>query len=103
MDCHRCENLRYDGCPYGRCIHKGHQDVRLQRKRGGVRPYNKQICPDFVLKKRCSNCRYWLRGEYFSDGKTPAKKGRCSLRCVERGKNCPLWKQGRTSWKKRSK
>ena len=104
MDCHRCENIRYGGCPYGRCIHPGHQDVRLSRKRpeGSERPYNMQICPDFRMKKRCSNCKYWIRGAYYSDGVTPAKKGRCSLRCKEIGKECPLWKQGPTSWRKKT-
>ena len=101
MDCHRCENLQYGGCPYGRCVHPGHKDVKFFRKKGAPRPYNKQICPDFRMKKRCSNCRYWERGEYFADGNTPAKKGRCSLRCQKEGKICRLWKPGKTSWKKR--
>lgn len=101
--------MRYDGCPYGRCIHRGHRDVRFRREdagsrtEDGKRPYNRQICPDFILKKRCSNCKYWIRGAYFSDGETPARKGRCSLRCAERGKDCPLWKKGPTSWRKRRK
>lgn len=103
MDCHRCEFLRYDGCPYGRCTHHGHPDVRLSREEAraraesGKRDYNRQICPDFVLKKRCANCRYWRRGRYFADGKTPATKGHCSLRVQERGKDCPLWAHGPTS------
>lgn len=102
MDCHRCEYLQYGGCPYGRCAHPGHSDVRLfRRKPGEERPYNKQICPDFRLKKRCSNCRYWERGEYFADGSTPSKKGHCSLRCRKDGVICRLWKPGKTSWKKR--
>jgi len=107
MDCHRCENLRYDGCHYGRCIHKGHGDVLLSRREArkraeaGQRDYNRQICPDFKLKKRCSNCKYWIRGAYFGDGKTPAKKGRCSLRIVLSCEYCPLWSLGKTKWVKR--
>lgn len=109
MDCHRCIYLRYDGCPYGRCSHSGHSDVRFskedlkKRASEGTRTYNKMICPDFKMKRRCSNCRYWVRGEYFADGKTPAKKGRCSLRVVVPGDKCPIWEQGKTSWKKRSR
>ena len=97
MDCHRCENIRYDGCPYGHCIHEGHRDVRFTKRRDGeARPYNRQICPDFVMRKRCSNCTYWVRGKYYADGKTPASKGRCSLKIVERNvHDCPLWKIGR--------
>lgn len=106
MDCHRCEYLSYGGCPYGRCTHKGHKDVKFIRRKGAKgseRPYNKQICLDFKLKRLCSNCRYWIRGEYFADGNTPSKKGRCSLRCQKDGKICRLWKPGKTSWKKREK
>lgn len=108
MDCHRCENLRYGGCSGGRCVHPGHKDVKFVRRKAGdnspdrkERPYNKQICPDFKLKKLCSNCRYWERGEYFADGETPSRKGRCSLRCQKDGKVCRIWKPGKTSWKKR--
>lgn len=91
MDCHRCEFIRYDGCRYGRCSHAGHSDVRFVRSgKGSARPYNMQICPDFRLRKRCSNCRYWKRGRYFADGNTPAEKGRCSLEIS--GGVCPLWK-----------
>ena len=106
MDCHRCIYLRYDGCSYGHCVHRGHQDVKFSLKEAeslraeGRRPYNRQICRDFVMKKRCSNCKYWIRGSYFRDGATPAVKGRCSLRCKERGKDCELWRQGPTSWRK---
>lgn len=99
MDCHRCIHVRYDGCHYGRCSHAGHSDVILVRG-GDKRPYNRQVCSDFVLRKRCSNCKYWVRGIYFADGKTPSEKGRCSLRCRDDGKTCKLWKQGNTSWKK---
>ena len=106
MDCHRCKNIRYDGNPYGRCALPGHQDVVLRRRgrdeAGTQRPYNRQVCPDFVMRRRCSNCAYWSRGEYFRDGKTPSRKGKCSLRIVERdGHDCPLWKRGQTRWKKR--
>lgn len=101
MDCHRCEYIRYDGCHYGRCSHVGHSDVVLLPGKDGKRPYNKQICADFRLKKKCSNCRYWIRGEYFCDGKTPARKGRCSLDIFGTGSTCELWKAGKTSWRKR--
>lgn len=107
MDCHRCENIRYDGNPYGHCIHRGHPDVVLKKGKGGSksgsRPYNRQICPDFVIRKRCSNCAYWERGEYFRDGRTPASKGKCSLKIVERnGHDCPLWKPGPTKWRRKA-
>jgi len=105
MDCHRCKFLKYDGCRYGRCTHQCHPDVKFvpksQRKEGSSRPYSREICKDFRLRKKCSNCKKWIRGEYFADGKTPAKKGRCSLRLIERGEDCPLWAPGPTSWKKR--
>ncbi len=107
MDCHRCENLRYDGCPYGRCVCPGHLNVRFSREDAkrraseGNRPYNKQICPDFRMRKRCSNCKYWIRGSYFADGKTPSVKGRCSLKLSKDAAECPLWAKGKTSWKKR--
>lgn len=91
MDCHRCVNIRYDGCRYGRCSHPGHKDVVLEIKKG-ARPYNKQICPDFEVRKRCSNCKYWARGKYFADGRTPAKKGRCSLDICNTGIPCRIWK-----------
>lgn len=102
MDCHRCEHIRYDGCRYGRCSCPGHSDVRLvlDKSKDRKRPYNKRICPDFRLRRKCSNCRYWIRGKYFSDGKTPAKKGRCSLDIKEQGP-CDIWKEGKTSWRKR--
>lgn len=108
MDCHRCVYLKYDGCNYGRCTHSGHRDVRLsraearKRAESGKRDYNRQICTDFKLRRKCSNCKHWVRGCYYGDGKTPARKGRCSLRILERGADCPLWKQGPTSWKKLS-
>ena len=107
MDCHRCVHLKYSGCPYGRCTHPGHLDVVFvpKSKRSGEaegkRPYSREICPDFKLRKKCSNCKHWKRGEYFADGMTPAKKGGCSLRLKECGPDCPLWKQGPTSWKKK--
>jgi len=105
MDCHRCIYIRYDGCRYGRCTHPGHLDVRLvpkgSRPKGHKRPYSRMICREFKLRKKCSNCKHWVRGEYFADGHTPAKKGKCSLRVIERGADCPLWKMGPTSWKKR--
>lgn len=101
MDCHRCIHVRYDGCRYGRCSHPGHKDVKLSKCQGGERKYNKQICPDFRLRKRCSNCRYWIRGRYFSDGATPAAKGKCSLRILREAEDCPMWKAGPTSSKKR--
>ena len=101
MDCRRCENIRYDGCRYGRCSCSGHEDVRLSPGKDGKRPYSRSICPDFVLKRRCSNCRYWIRGEYFADGRTPARKGRCSLDFVKAGSSCGLWRKGTTSWRKR--
>lgn len=99
MDCHRCMNIRYDGASYGRCSLPGHRDVVLKRGAGG---YNRQICPDFVLRKKCSNCRHWERGEYFADGKTPASKGSCRLRIEGVGAGpCSMWGQGRTKWRKR--
>lgn len=102
MDCHRCENLRYSGSRYGRCSHVGHQDVVISRGTGGARPYNREICPDFVLRRRCSNCRYWVRGKYFADGKTPATKGRCSLDILYTGvAPCAVWRQGPTSSRKK--
>lgn len=100
MDCHRCAFLRYDGSPYGHCTHSGHKDVvfsvedRKKRVKDGVRPYDRRICPDFLVKRRCSNCKYWIRGRYFADGRTPASKGRCSLRCDEIGGGCPMWRSG---------
>ena len=108
MDCHRCQNLRYDGSPYGRCIHRGHRDVVFSREdarkraKEGVRVYNKQICPDFKLKRRCANCSHWKRGEYFADGITPARKGECLFGIVGRsGDDCPMWEQSKkTSWRK---
>lgn len=101
MDCHRCENLRYSGCRYGRCSHPGHRDVVLRLDKSGERKYNRQICLDFALKKRCSNCRYWKRGRYFADGITPAKKGFCSLKILMKADECPMWKAGPTSSRKR--
>ena len=103
MDCHSCEFLSYAGCRYGRCTHSGHRDVVLAKGDGrpGHRSYNKQVCKDFAKKKRCSNCMYWKRGKYFADGKTPAERGRCSLDLEELGRNCIMWKQGRTSGSRR--
>lgn len=107
MDCHRCVFLKYDGCRYGRCTHQAHLDVKFvlksQRKNKGSRPYSREICKEFILKKKCSNCKKWIRGEYFADGKTPSKRGRCSLRLMERGEDCPLWEIGPTSWRKHSR
>ena len=107
MDCHRCCHIRYDGVKYGRCSHPDHLDVKFIPKSKRVerrfRPYNMQICKDFKLVRKCSNCKNWIRGEYYNDGVTPAKKGRCSLRCFERGADCPLWEIGPTSWVKRVK
>jgi len=101
MDCHRCERVSYAGCRYGRCSHPGHKDVVLKLTKGAKRAYNKQICPDFVMKRRCSNCRYWKRGRYFADGVTPATKGRCSLDILREASECPMWKAGPTSSRKR--
>ena len=67
----------------------------------GKRKYNRQICPDFVMKKRCSNCKYWIRGRYFADGATPATKGRCSLKISRLEGVCPVWGAGSTSSRKR--
>ena len=103
MDCHRCEHIRYDGCRYGRCSHVGHSDVRIEPGKDGKRPYNKMICPDFKLRRKCSNCKYWLRGRYFADGKTPASKGRCSLKILTGGLCCKMWRKGNTSPKNRKK
>lgn len=103
MDCHRCQNIVYSGCKYGRCSLPGHQDVHLEIARDGPRRYNKQICPDFKQRRRCSNCAYWLRGEYFADGKTPSRKGRCSLKIKPEDGKCRLWRQGKTSWRKRTR
>ena len=106
MDCHRCKYLRYDGCRYGRCSHPGHQDVRfiLKHNRGpnSKRPYSREVCKEFVLRRKCSNCINWVRGKYFADGMTPATKGRCKLMVCERnGEDCPLWELGPTSWRKK--
>lgn len=108
MDCHRCRHIRYDGCSYGRCSLPCHPDVRLVRpgskgRKSDSRPYNMQKCPDFSLMRRCSNCRYWKRGEYFSDGRTPARKGRCSLDLSFSADSCPMWKKGKTSWRKQGR
>lgn len=104
MDCHRCEHITYAGCRYGRCSHPGHQDVVLRLDKDGKRPYNKQICPDFMLRRKCSNCKYWKRGRYFVDGMTPATKGRCSLDILNTGGSpCSVWRQGPTSSRKRKK
>lgn len=101
MDCHRCEYIRYAGCRYGRCSHKGHVDVVLVAGRDGKRPYNRQICPDFKLRKKCSNCIHWIRGEYFADGKTPARRGACELGKFASSGFCTDWKLStRTSWRK---
>lgn len=104
MDCHRCENLRYAGCRYGRCSHRGHLDVvlKLEKGAGRKRPYNRQICPDFVMRKRCSNCLYWRRGKYFADGKTPATTGRCSLNVGTDAAACAMWRKGPTSSSKKT-
>ena len=101
MDCHRCENITYAGCRYGRCSHPGHSDVVLSLGRDGKRRYNRQICPDFVMKRRCSNCKYWHRGKYFADGMTPAAKGCCSLKISMSAVDCPMWGAGPTSSRKR--
>lgn len=102
MDCHRCKHIRYDGCRYGRCSHRGHLDVVLSPGSDGNRPYNRQICPDFDLRRRCSNCAHWIRGEYFADGMTPARKGMCDLGNDVSGRVCPEWKLStKTSWKKK--
>lgn len=103
MDCHRCIHVRYDGCSYGRCSHPNHKDVRLrlEKKGGGERPYNKDVCPDFQLRRKCSNCKHWIRGRYFADGQTAAQKGHCGYNLQEKGDKCSMWKQGPTSWKKR--
>ena len=103
MDCHRCQHLRYFGGACSRCTHRGHKDVVFSRYEAKRKPYNRQICPDFKLKKRCANCTHWNRGEYFADGRTPAKKGKCMFGIVERnGEDCPMWEQNKkTSWKKR--
>lgn len=97
MDCHRCVYLRYGGCPH--CTHRGHRDVVLRR--GDERPYNRMLCKDFVMKKRCSNCKYWKRGRYFADGTTPAARGKCSLGLAEHALVCPMWAQGRTSGRRK--
>ena len=101
MDCHRCRNITYAGCRYGRCSHPGHRDVFFSSEKGRKRKYNKQICPDFVMKRRCSNCKYWKRGRYFADGMTPAEKGSCSLRISRAAEECPMWGAGPTSSSKR--
>ena len=101
MDCRRCIYVAYNGCPH--CTHPGHRDVVIPRRNGrsdGSRPYSREICKDFVLRRKCSNCLNWIRGEYFADGVTPATKGKCRLRCQERGEDCPLWEPGKTSWRK---
>ena len=109
MNCHRCIHLRYDGCPYGHCVHPAHPDVVFtplkDRKGPGMRtrPYSKEKCPDFATYRRCSNCNKWLRGRYFRDGRTPAAKGKCSIGLVcKAGDRCPMWEQGWDSSKKRS-
>ena len=103
MDCHRCVHLRYDGSRYGRCSLPQHSRVRFTPKsqRGGEpRPYSREECPDFAIRRRCSNCRYWARGEYFADGVTPARKGSCTLDVPRDASDCPLWSKGPTSWRK---
>lgn len=108
MDCHSCQYIQYDGTPYGRCSHRGHKNVTFslqdakKRSKKGERIYNTQICPDFKRKRRCSNCSHWKRGEYFADGKTPARKGKCLFGIVGRnGDDCPMWDRNKnTSWKK---
>ena len=104
MDCRRCKHVRYDGCRHGRCSHSGHLGVVLSPGKDGKRPYNRQICPDFEIRARCSNCIHWIRGEYFSDGMTPARKGRCDVGNDVSGGICPGWKiSTKTSWRKRKK
>jgi hypothetical protein len=56
------------------------------------RPYNKGVCEDFKMIRKCSLCRYWERGKYHRDGKTPSVKGRCILSiCSLDGNGCPMW------------
>lgn len=100
MNCHRCQNLRYDGAHYGRCAHPAHKDVvftfRSDRKGKGsrTRPYNKDKCPDFVMIRKCSLCAYWERGKYHRDGKTPSVKGSCMLGiCCKEGCVCQMWEK----------
>lgn len=97
MDCHRCIHISYSGCRYGRCSHPGHRNVVLRRGEDGSRPYNRMICQDFEIRKRCSNCAFWVRGKYYADGNTPADKGGCSLRISRKADECPMWKAGPTS------
>lgn len=99
MDCHRCKHIRYGGCRYGRCSHPGHLDVVLRKgeRHDGEegRPYDTRICPDFSIRKGCSTCRYWIRGSYFADGKTPSVRGRCSLGLSWAGEEgCRMWRKG---------
>ena len=95
MDCHNCEYIRYDGHRYGRCAHPGHSDVKFVAKKDrpidSKRPYCKLVCKEFCLRKRCSNCENWIRGEYFRDGETPARKGYCKFNIQERNGGCPKW------------
>lgn len=102
MDCHRCIHIKYAGCRYGRCDCPGHSGIVLVKSRSGRRSYNNLICPDFVMRRRCSNCVHWKRGEYFADNKTPATKGCCTLgNVISNGGPCPDWKQNKkTSWNK---
>jgi hypothetical protein len=94
MDCHSCIYLGYEGRRLGKCTHPNHPDVEfVPRSKRRKRPYNKDKCPDFVLFRRCANCKYWERGKYFADGKTPARKGRCSLSLPQTGRLCHMWKR----------
>jgi len=100
MDCHRCSHLRYDGSRYGRCSLPQHAGVRFtpkSQRMGEPRPYSRETCPDFSLRRSCPNCRYWSRGEYFADGVTPARKGACTLDVRKSASECPLWSGGRAS------
>lgn len=98
MDCHNCVYIRYSGSSYGRCTCPGHQDVvfskeaKEKRKRDGKRVYSRQICNEFKLRQRCSNCMHWVRGKYFADGKTPSAKGYCNLGNYTDYNLCPCWK-----------
>lgn len=100
MNCRVCVHVGYKGCCH--CLLSRHSDVKFNKNlKGASSKYAKIKCEDFELKKKCSNCANWIRGEYYNDGMTPSSKGRCSLRCVERGGECALWEKGKTSWRKK--
>ncbi len=99
MDCRNCIYIRYGGCSH--CSHPGHSGMSIVSCAGRRKEYDRRICPDFTLRKRCSNCKYWKRGEYFMDGKTPSRKGYCSLGLSAGAGKCQIWGRGKTTCRSR--